>query len=218
MGRVAGRVLRRADPKDCFHTVKKRIRKTSPRLPRNPFPLPPNLPAPVDDGAANHLVGTNLPDLLLPGTSDRPVNLYGLPAYSVLYVYPMTGRPGVPLPEGWDDIPGARGCTPQSCGFRDQHARLMELCDRVYGLSTQTTEYQREARERLQLPFDLLSDAELRLKKLLRLPTFKAGGMELYKRLTLILHEGQIEKVFYPVFPPDKNAGEVMEWLRKRCG
>jgi peroxiredoxin len=146
------------------------------------------------------------------------VDLAAIPGRFVLYVYPMTGRPGVPLPEGWDAIPGARGCTPQSCGFRDHYAELQSLHTGVFGLSVQTTEYQREARERLHLPFQLLSDSALRLKRLLRLPTFTAGGMELYKRLTLIVENGRIVKVFYPVFPPDRNAEEIIAWLRGEPG
>jgi peroxiredoxin len=126
----------------------------------------------------------------------------------------MTGRPGVPLPDGWDAIPGARGCTPESCGFRDHHSELQALHAGVFGLSAQTTDYQREARDRLHLPFQLLSDSALRLKSIMRLPTFSAAGMELFKRLTLIANNGRIEKAFYPVFPPDRNADEVLAWLR----
>lgn len=135
----------------------------------------------------------------------------------VIYVYPMTGRPDVPLPDGWDGIPGARGCTPQSCGFRDHYAELMALNTGVFGLSAQTTEYQREARDRLHLPFQLVSDSTLRLKSAMRLPTFTVAGMELYKRLTLIAHEGRIAKIFYPVFPPDQNADDVLAWLRENA-
>jgi peroxiredoxin len=135
----------------------------------------------------------------------------------VIYVYPMTGRPDVPLPDGWDGIPGARGCTPQSCGFRDHYAELKALNTGVFGLSAQTTEYQREARDRLHLPFQLVSDSTLRLKSAMRLPMFTVAGMELYKRLTLIAHEGRIAKIFYPVFPPDQNADEVLAWLRENA-
>jgi peroxiredoxin len=180
----------------------------------NPFPLPPDLPVPVDDGAATHLPGLALPDVVLAATDGSDVSLARLAGRWVIYVYPVTGRPGVALPEGWDGIPGARGCTPQSCAFRDHHAELRGLGTGVFGLSTQKTEYQREARERLHLPFGLLSDSGLELKAALRLPTFAVAGMELYKRLTLIAEEGRIAKVFYPVFPPDRNAGEVLEWLR----
>jgi peroxiredoxin len=179
------------------------------------FPLPTNLPVPIDDGAAAHLPGLLLPDLDLPSTDGKTVNLAHLDGRWVIYVYPMTGRPGVPLPSGWDEIPGARGCTPQSCSFRDLYTELQALNVRVVGLSSQTTDYQREARDRLHLPFELLSDTALRLKTELQLPTFSAGVMELFKRLTLIVHDRRIEKVFYPVFPPDRNAEEVLAWLRR---
>ncbi len=176
--------------------------------------LPENLPVPRDDGAADHLPHLSFPDTAFQATEGGPVAPGNLPGTVVLYVYPMTGRPGVPLPDGWDEIPGARGCTPQSCSFRDHHSELGALNARVFGLSAQTTAYQREARERLHLPFELLSDSELSLKSSLRLPTFETVGMELYKRITLILREGRISKVFYPVFPPDANADEVLTWLR----
>jgi peroxiredoxin len=182
----------------------------------SPAELPKELPRPVDDGAARHLEGMPLPDIALPATSGAHVPLAGLPGRVVIYVYPRTGRPGHALPEGWDAIPGARGCTPQSCAFRDHHAELASLGATVYGLSAQTSEYQKEARERLQLPFELLSDHELQLKRLLRLPTFVAAGMELYKRLTLVAENGRIRKVFYPVFPPEANAEEVVAWLRQQ--
>ena len=179
--------------------------------------LPKDLPAPVDDGAASHLEGSLLPNLVLLSTNGSRVNFAGLSGRWVIYVYPMTGRPDVPLPDGWDGIPGARGCTPQSCGFRDHYAELKALNTGVFGLSAQTTEYQREARDRLHLPFQLVSDSTLRLKSAMRLPTFTVAGMELYKRLTLIAHEGRIAKIFYPVFPPDQNADEVLAWLRKNA-
>jgi peroxiredoxin len=177
--------------------------------------LPKDLPRPVDDGAAAHLQGMKLPSVALPATDGTTVDLGAVPGRFVLYVYPMTGRPGVPLPDGWDGIPGARGCTPQSCAFRDHHAELRSLDTSVFGLSTQTTDYQHEARDRLHLPFELLSDAGHRLKQLLRLPTFDVAGTELYKRLTLVVENGRIRKTFYPVFPPDRNAAEVLEWLRQ---
>lgn len=184
-------------------------------MPSRPdFPLPKRLPVPLDDGAADHLSGRRLPAVTLPGTDGTPVDLAGIRGWWVLYVYPMTGRPGVAMPEGWNEIPGARGCTPQSCGFRDHHAELRELGSAVFGLSSQDSDYQREARDRLQLPFQLLSDQALRLKEELGLPTFAAGGMELFRRLTFIARDDRIEKVFYPVFPPDRNAGEVLDWLR----
>ena len=177
--------------------------------------LPKNLPVPVDDGAASHLVGSFLPSLVLQSTDGTSVDVAGLAGKWVIYIYPMTGRPGVPLPDGWDGIPGARGCTPQSCSFRDHYAELKALKTGVFGLSAQTTEYQREARDRLHLPFQLLSDSTLLLKNAMQLPTITVAGMELFKRLTLITHDGQIEKIFYPVFPPDQNADEVLVWLKK---
>ena len=178
--------------------------------------LPKDLPVPMDDGAAAHLEGMSLVKIALPSTDGRTVELASLKGRFVIYIYPMTGRPGVPLPDGWDAIPGARGCTPQSCNFRDHHLELNALGVGVFGLSTQNTEYQREVRDRLHLPFQLLSDPSLQLKSALRLPTFRVQGVELYKRLTLIIETGKIEKVFYPVFPPDKNAEEVLAWLKQR--
>jgi peroxiredoxin len=176
--------------------------------------LPTDLPVPLDDGAAAHLKGMSLVKIALPSTDGATVDLSSLTGLFVIYIYPMTGRPGVPLPDGWDGIPGARGCTPQSCSFRDHYTELKALGSGVFGVSAQDSEYQREARDRLQLPFELLSDSSLRLKSALRLPTFHVSGLELYKRLTLIVDRGKIEKVFYPVFPPDKNAEEVLTWLK----
>ena len=176
--------------------------------------LPPNLPRPIDDGAAAHLAGRFLPNVMLDSTDGSTVNLSHLAGRWVLYLYPMTGRPGVSLPDGWDGIPGARGCTPQSCRFRDHYRELQDLKTGVFGLSTQTSEYQREARDRLHLPFHLLSDSARQLGVALRLPTFTVAGMELFKRLTLIAEDGKIRKVFYPVFPPDANVDEVLAWLR----
>lgn len=169
----------------------------------------------MDDGAANHLRGMSLPKVAFQATNDLMIDLAAVPGRAVIYIYPMTGRPGVPLPNGWEGIPGARGCTPQSCGFRDHFAELNALNTSVFGLSTQTTEYQKEVRDRLRLPFELLSDSGRSLKTLLRLPTFTVAGMELYKRLTLIVEDGWIQKVFYPVFPPDQNAEEVLTWLQQ---
>ncbi len=172
-------------------------------------------PAPIDDGAASHLGGLRLPKIVLPATDGTQVDLAAVPGRWVLYIYPMTGRPDVPLPDGWDLIPGARGCTPQACGFRDHHAELESLGADVFGLSVQTTEYQQEARDRLHLPFQLLSDSALQLKQRLRLPTFRAGGMELYRRVTLIIDDRRIVKVFYPVYPPERNVDDVLAWLRR---
>lgn len=173
------------------------------------------LPAPEDDGAAAHLPGLRLPPVPLQATDGGVVDLAALPGTVVVYAYPMTGRPDTPLPDGWDMIPGARGCTPQSCAFRDHFAELRALgVDRLFGLSTQTPAYQTEAAERLHLPFPLLSDAGFALTDALKLPTFETSGMRLLKRLTLVLANGRISKVFYPVFPPDQNAGIVLDWLR----
>ena len=179
--------------------------------------LPKDLPCPVDDGATSHLLGMKLPKIVLTATNGATVDLSDIPGLLVLYVYPMTGLPSVPLPDGWDGIPGARGCTPQACSFRDHFSDLKSSDASVFGLSTQSTDYQKEARDRLHLPFELLSDSEYRLKQLLHFPTFSVVNMELYKRLTLIIENGQIRKVFYPVFPPDKNATDVIAWLRQNA-
>jgi peroxiredoxin len=177
--------------------------------------LPANLPVPKDDGAARHLTGMAMPDLELPSTSNRRVNLAKVPAPRlVVYAYPMTGRPDRTLPAGWDDIPGARGCTPETCGFRDHHKDLATLRAEVFGVSTQSTEYQQEMVKRLAVPFEVLSDEHFAWTRALRLPTFTVDGMTLMKRLTLIVRNGQIEHVFYPVFPPDKHAEEVIAWLK----
>ena len=182
---------------------------------QNPYELPNDLPVPEDDGAADHLPGMRLPSVPLASTSGEIVDLSALPGRTVVYCYPMTGRPDRSLPAGWDEIPGARGCTPQSCSFRDHHAELRSLGASVFGSSTQDTEYQREAATRLHLPFALLSDSDLAFAGALGLPTFEVDGMVLLKRLTLVIDEGWIEKVFYPVFPPDKSAEEVVEWLEE---
>jgi peroxiredoxin len=178
--------------------------------------LPSNLPAPRDDGAADHLPGAAMPSLVLGDTAGNEVSLDRLgPARTVLYVYPLSGRPGVDLPEGWDAIPGARGCTPEACGFRDHHADLRAAgASAVYGLSSQSTDYQAELADRLGLPFSILSDPDLELAEALDLPTFEAGGERLFSRLTLIVTDGRIEHAFYPIFPPDRHAAEVLEWLR----
>jgi peroxiredoxin len=178
------------------------------------FTLPPDLPAPEDDGAADHLRGASLPSLTLPATDGTRVDLSALEGRTVVYAYPRTGEPGVPVPAEWDAIPGARGCTPQTCAFRDHHAELTALGARVFGLSTQDTAYQRELVERLHLPFPILSDADFRLTEALHLPTFEFRGARLLKRITLIVRGGAIEHVFYPVFPPDRNAEDVVQWLR----
>ena len=180
----------------------------------NLYELPKGLPVPQDDGACDHLEGMTLPPIGLPSTRGRVVDLSRLAGTTVIYIYPRTGRPDQEVPTGWNDIPGARGCTPQSCAFRDHYAELQRAgAAQVFGLSTQDTAYQREAAERLHLPFELLSDAGLRLASALNLPTFVVDGMKLIKRVTLIARDGAIVKVFYPVFPPDKNAGEAIAWL-----
>ena len=177
--------------------------------------LPANLPRPTDDGGARHLEGMAMPDLELPSTANRRVNLSKISApRAVIYAYPMTGRPDRQLPKGWDDIPGARGCTPETCGFRDHHKDLAKLHTEVFGVSTQDTPYQQEMVKRLEVPFEVLSDDHLRLTRALNLPTFTVDGMTLMKRLTLVVTHGRIEHVFYPVFPPDKHAEEVIAWLK----
>jgi peroxiredoxin len=178
--------------------------------------LPPNLPRPKDDGGARHLQGMALPDLELPSTANRRVNLAKISAPRVVsYAYPMTGRPDRQLPQGWDDIPGARGCTPETCGFRDHHKDLAKLQTEVFGVSTQDTPYQQEMVKRLEVPFEVLSDEHMELTRALKLPTFTVEGMTLLKRLTLVARNGRIEHVFYPVFPPDKHADEVIAWLKQ---
>ncbi|WP_372001991.1 peroxiredoxin [Tistrella mobilis] len=176
-----------------------------------------SIPAPADDGGAGHLADARLPDLSLPSTAGGTVRLADLSGWTVLYFYPMTGRPDQPLPEGWDMIPGARGCTPQSCAFRDHAAELAEAgVSAIFGISTQDTAWQREAAERLHLPFPLLSDADLQLTRALNLPVMEVEGRRLIRRLTLITRDGQVRRVFYPVFPPDRNAGDVLDWMRRR--
>jgi peroxiredoxin len=183
---------------------------------RNIHDLPENLPVPTDDGAADHLPGMRLPPVRLASTGGETVDLSALSERTVVYCYPMTGRPNRSLPAGWDEIPGARGCTPQTCSFRDHHAELQALGTRVFGLSTQDTGYQREAATRLRLPFALLSDKDLIFAEALGLPTFEAEDMVLLKRLTLVIDDGRIEKVFYPVFPPDRSGQEVVRWLNRQ--
>jgi peroxiredoxin len=180
----------------------------------DPTQLPDDLPAPRDDGAARHLIGMPLPDIALAATDGAQVNLSKLTGRTVVYVYPRTGQPGQALPTGWDAIPGARGCTPQSCSFRDHFGELKRLgVAALFGLSTQDSAYQREAAERLHLPFAILSDAGLKLTRAMRLPTFAVDGMTLLKRMAWVIDDGRITKVFYPVFPPDRSAAEVVDWL-----
>jgi peroxiredoxin len=175
------------------------------------------IPTPVDDGAAKHLKGARVASVPLLATDGTTVDLSKLPGTVVVYAYPRTGKPGVENTEGWDLIPGARGCTPQSCAFRDNFRKLKSLgVSRLFGLSTQDTAYQREAAERLHLRFPLVSDEDLRFTEAMRLPTFQTSGMTLLKRLTLVIEDGTIQHVFYPVFPPDQNANEVAAWLVAR--
>ena len=177
--------------------------------------LPPDLPAPVDDGGADHLTGMRLPDVALTATDGTTVSLARLKGRTVAYLFPRTGEPGQPdLVEDWDAIPGARGCTPQTCGFRDHFAASRERgVAQVHGVSTQPSDYQRRAAERLALPFTLLSDRHRTFALAARLPTFEAGGEILLKRMALVIDEGVVTKVFYPVFPPDRNAQDVLDWL-----
>ena len=173
------------------------------------------LPVPQDDGAAGHLAGMDVPPAALTATDGTVVDLSKLRGRLVVYAYPRTGRPGVENPAGWDLIPGARGCSPQACAFRDHFAELKRLgVHHLFGLSTQDTAYQQEAAARLRLPFPLLSDERLTLANAMRLPTFEVAGMTLLKRLTLLCNDARVEHVFYPVFPPDCNAAEVVDWLR----
>jgi len=176
------------------------------------YTLPEGLPVPTDDGAADHLIGLELPDLVLE-SSEGEVNLRDL---DVIYVYPRSGRPEQPMLPGWDETPGARGCTPQSCAFRDLHGELAKLGVRVAGLSVQSLDDQREFAERNHMPFPVVSDPDLRLGTALGLPTFEISGLTLYKRCTLVAEDARIVKVFYPVFPPDANAGDVLRWLQNR--
>ena len=175
--------------------------------------MPDNLPRPIDDGACDHLIGMELPDIELTATDGSLVNLSAQSRKTVIYCYPMTGRPGVPLPEGWDEIPGARGCTPQSCSFRDHHAELSALGADVYGLSTQSNAYQKEMAERLHLPFLVLSDANFKFCEAMRLPTFEVSGMRLLKRVTMIAENNSVVSVHYPIFPSDSDAAWVIEQL-----
>jgi peroxiredoxin len=181
----------------------------------DPYTLPPDLPVPEDDGAADHLPGTTIPRLELPTTDQRALDLAeAAQRLLVLYIYPRTGKPGHELPTGWDDIPGARGCTPQACAFRDLHAEIAATGAHTLGLSAQPIAEQHEVAERLHLPYALASDPLLTVADALRLPTFEVDGMTLYKRITLIADRGRIEKAFYPVFPPNRNAQDVLGWLQ----
>jgi len=180
------------------------------------FPLPEGLPEPQDDGACDHLTGRDLPRLKLASTSGGTVDLAEAAVErTVFFFYPRTGRPGEPVPKAWDEIPGARGCTPQSCAYRDLAADFGRLGVRIYGVSSQDTDYQQELVRRTKLPYEILSDREFRLTEALKLPTFVFEGVRLIKRLALVVKASRIEKVFYPVFPPDRNAEIVLAWLRR---
>lgn len=177
--------------------------------------LPPGLPPPVDDGRAAHLVGTRVPSIALRGTMGRPVDLGAVDGRAVVFVYPRTGTPGQPpLVPDWNLIPGARGCTPQTCGFRDLATDFKKLGVQIFGLSTQEPAYQREMAERLHLPFPVLSDSNLQLTEALSLPTLTVAGHVLLARIAWVQQNGVIEHVFYPVFPPDGNAAFVIDWLK----
>ena len=182
------------------------------------FRLPPNLPVPIDDCLARHLPGMRVTKVSLLSTGGEQIDLSELTGRTVVYCYPRTGQPEEDPPAGWDLVPGARGCTPQSCAFRDHHRELGALGARVFGLSTQDTEYQREVVGRLHLPFPLLSDAQLEFASAMRLPTFEVHSMRLLKRLTLVIRDGVVEHVFYPVFPPDRDALRVLDWLQSHAG
>lgn len=177
------------------------------------FSIPTDLPIPLDDGACEHLENMRIPNVSLWSTDDQEINLSSLPGWNVIFCYPMTGRPGVAIPEGWVQIPGAAGCTPQTCSYRDNHAELKRYGVGVYGISTQTSETQKEASNRLGLPYLLLSDADHSFSSALKLPLLEVGGLKLIKRLTFIFKDGVIKKCFYPVFPPDKNVVGVIAWL-----
>ena len=177
--------------------------------------VPDDLPRPEDDGACDHLSGLPLPAIALLSTQGGSIDLSAVPGRIAVFVYPMTGRPGVALPDGWDAIPGARGCTPQNCAIRDTHRAFVDLGIAVYALSAQATGYQAEMASRLHLPYPVLSDADLMFADALRLPTFVADGARLIRRLTLVAKDGVIERAFYPVFPPDRSTEPVLEWLKK---
>ncbi len=180
----------------------------------NVYEIPPNLPIPENDGSTNHLRGLRLPNISLKATDGSTVSFGNISNRLVIYCYPMTGQPNVALPDGWDQIPGARGCTPQSCSFRDHYQELQALGAEVVGLSVQTTVYQKEMVDRLHLPFPVVSDSDYQFQKALNMPTFIAAGMALLKRVTLIANHGVIEAVHYPIFPSDSDPGWVIDYLK----
>ena len=177
--------------------------------------LPPDLPIPIDDGATNHLIGMTLPNISLKSTRGDSISVGNFNGKLVIYCYPMTGQPNVPLPEGWDQIPGARGCTPQSCSFRDHYQDIQALGAEVIGLSVQTTDYQKEMADRLHLPFPVVSDSNHEFSKAMNMPTFVAAGMTLLKRVTLIAEDGMIKAVHYPIFPSDSDPAWVIDYLKR---
>ena len=186
-------------------------------IPQNSYlELPENLPEPINDGAANHLLGMKIPSISLNSTNGLVVNLSDLKGITVIFCYPMTGVPGVALPEGWDEIPGARGCTPQVCSYRDKYSVLEILSNNVFGVSTQNSEYQKELHNRLELPYEILSDAELKFQAGLNLPVFTVDNKVFLKRITLLVEEGIIRKVHYPVFPSNKDVDWVIEELSRK--
>ena len=185
----------------------------------DPYVLPEGLPVPVDDGAADHLPGMPVPDVVLPSSAGEVALADAATERLVLYVYPQTGPPDKPIPPGWDELPGARGCTPQSCGFRDRAAELAALGARIAGVSSQSLAEQQEFAARTKMPFPIISDKQFVLAATLSLPTFEFDGARFYRRLALIAENGAVAKVFYPVFPPDRNAADVLDWLsRHRAG
>jgi peroxiredoxin len=172
--------------------------------------LPDNLPIPTDDGSADHLQGMKLDSILLAATNGAKIDLSKLSGATVVFIYPMTGVPGVALPDGWDDIPGARGCTPQACSYRDNYNELKKHVDNLFGLSVQSSEYQKELKDRVELPYEILSDSEFKFANSLKLPTFEVNSMKLLKRLTLIIKDGLIINKHYPVFPSNKDVNWVL--------
>lgn len=180
------------------------------------YNLPAGLPIPLDDGKASHLIGTHLPPVPLKSTSGGFIDLSELPGWQVIYCYPLTGRPGTELPEGWDLIPGARGCTPQACAFRDHYSEMRNLGVGLLGVSSQETEYQKEMVDRLHITFPVLSDSDFALADALNLPTIIVNGTKLLSRITLITHFGVIRHVNYPVFPPHYEPARVLEWLKQK--
>jgi peroxiredoxin len=177
--------------------------------------LPTNLPIPQDDGLASHLTGCTMPSVVLQSTSGKLVDVSSIKGWKVVYCYPLTGRPDVNLPSGWDQIPGARGCTPQACAFRDYNQELLTIGVSVYAVSTQTPDYQKEMVDRLHIPFDVLSDAKFDLTNAMHLPTMEVNGIKLLKRLTMIVHDAVVRHIHYPVFPPNAEPLKVIDWLKE---